>query len=102
MLHGSSPPRAPHSFSRKVRFAFFAEGGDAFAVIVGSAEFALQIAFEIELLLEPRKPAFAHRHFDRSIATRRSDREARSKLLRFCVQFGVIHTPPNEAPRFRL
>src|SRR5579871_6930932 len=89
-------------FAGKIWFAFFGEGRDAFAVVVRIAELALEIAFEIELLLEPREPALAHRHLDRRIAACRSDRKTLGELFRFCLQLVVLHAAPDEAPRFRL
>src|SRR6185295_17691765 len=80
--------------------AFFAEGGDAFPIVVRSSEFALQIALEVELLVEACAPALPHRRLDCGQSLRRSASEAFNQLVGFRLELIVFDDAPDQTPGF--
>src|SRR6201999_2456048 len=90
------------SAAGEIRRAFLAECGDAFFIIRGAAELALQVALVIELRLQRDLPALAHRELDRGEAPGRPARQTRDELVGLAFELVVVDRAPDQAPAFRL
>src|SRR5690348_7084377 len=87
--------------ARKFRRALLAKGCDAFLVIARAAELALQVALEIELLVQARGPSLAHGHLDGGVSLCRSRGQARDELVGLARKLIVLDRAPDEAPALR-
>src|SRR5512132_756520 len=98
----AEPAPEPRSASGESRRTLVEESGDAFAIVRAVAERALQVALEIELLLERVAGGCMQRTLDRREAARRRLRELREQRVDRCPQLGVLDAFPDQSPRGRV
>src|SRR5262245_30139998 len=94
--------RRPALFAGELRVALFGERGDAFRIVLRTAELALEIAFRIERLLERAAPRLVDRLLGPRQATRRCKRQLLRERVDRLLELSVFNATPDQTPLRRL
>ncbi len=93
-------PPAQHSGTFEFRFAFGVKGFDTFPEIIGRAEPAVGIAFDLDARFQRRVLSGIQYTFDRPLGQWGECAEFIHELIYRCFQLVVVDTVENHAPVF--